>query len=101
MIEVAKNRFLSNPMFKRLLIPYASGERSLSFSVKGIEPGNIFLELLGGTGVIGCISFFYLILKIFRQSREKYKIYPVVIVAASISEVSFLQIIMEPFIICC
>lgn len=78
-------------MFGRgLLIPYASGERSLSFSVKGIEPGNIFLELLGGTGVIGCISFFYLILKIFRQSREKYKIYPVVIVAASISEVSFL-----------
>ena len=92
-IEVAKNRFLSNPMFGRgLLIPYASGERSLSFSVKGIEPGNIFLELLGGTGGIGCISFFYLILKIFRQSREKYKIYPVVIVAASISEVSFFSV---------
>ena len=33
MIEVAKNRFLSNPMFGRgLLIPYASGERSF-FSI--------------------------------------------------------------------
>ena len=92
-IEIAKNRFDSNPICGRgLLIPYISGMRSLSFNIKGIEPGNIFLELLAGTGIIGLMSFTYLILQIFRKAQGKYKIYPIAIVAASISEVSFFSV---------
>lgn len=92
-IAVAKNRFISNPIFGRgLLIPYISGMRSLSFNIEGVEPGNIFLELLAGTGIIGFVGFIYLILKIIAKTSGKYKIYPIVIVAASISEVSFFSV---------
>jgi len=90
---IAMNRFSSNKLFGRgLLIPYEPGIVSYTFNVDGIEPGNIFYELLAGTGVIGTFCFARMILYFFIKGIGKRRIYVFAVILASISEVSFFSV---------
>lgn len=91
--EAAKVRFESNPLFGRgLLISYEPGEVSYSFEEKMFEPGNIFFELLGGTGLVGVLMFVLMILSFFNLAKGKRKIFVLMAVLASMSEVSFFSV---------
>lgn len=92
-VEVARTRFLSNPLFGRgLLISYVPGERLLQLFEDGTEPGNIFVELLAGTGIVGTLAFFRMVWSFFKSSKGKAKLFPAIVIAASISEVSFFSV---------
>lgn len=92
-IEVATTRFMSNPLFGRgLLISYKPGVLSFVFNEDGTEPGNIFLELLGGTGIVGLSVFLLMIWKFYKEAVGKRRIYTLCAVLASISEVSFFSV---------
>lgn len=91
--ELATERFDSNPIMGRgLLIPYEQGIRNYTTSVEGIEPGNLFLELLAGTGVVGTVLFGVMLLHFLISSMGQRKLYVLAIVLASISEVSFFSV---------
>lgn len=92
-LQVAKTRFNSNPLFGRgLLISYKPGVMSFVFNEDGTEPGNIFLELLGGTGIVGLSVFLLMIWKFYGVAVGKRRIYTLCAVLASISEVSFFSV---------
>ena len=98
-LEVAKTRFNSNPLFGRgLLISYKPGVMSFVFNEDGTEPGNIFLELLGGTGIVGLSVFLLMIWKFYGVAVGKRRIYTLCAVLASISEVSFFSVNNYAFI---
>ena len=89
----AMNRFNSNKLFGRgLLIPYEPGTISYSFNENATEPGNIFYELLAGTGVVGVFWFIGMILYFFIKGIGKQRIYVIAVILASISEVSFFSV---------
>ena len=92
-IETALYRYHSNPLFGRgLLISYLPGEKSYILFENGTEPGNIFYELLGGTGIVGVILFAIMCIVFFLRSRGENRIFVVVAIAASIAEVSFFSV---------
>ena len=92
-LNTAMNRFLSSPLFGRgLLISYIPGVRDYRLLESGTEPGTIFLEVLGGTGIIGVILFSVLILAFFHKAKGVYRVLTIAAVFASISEVSFFSV---------
>lgn len=92
-IDIAMMRFKSNPLFGRgLLITYEPGLTNYALSNDGYEPGNIFLELLAGTGGVGLLAFLFMMLLFIRYSLGKRKLYVAVVLLASISEVSFFSV---------
>lgn len=91
--EVAMTRFRSNRLFGRgLLISYEPGITSFIFNEDGTEPGNIFYELLAGTGIIGMICFVRMAISFFSNAMKKNRLYVLTAVLASISEVSFFSV---------
>lgn len=91
--DTAMFRFKSNlSMGRGLLIPYYPGLVTWSLDAGRIEPGNIFIELLAGTGIIGMIAFMVMLLVFFVQGKGKKRMYILVAVLASISEVSFFSV---------
>lgn len=86
-------RFESSPLFGRgLLIEYIPGVRDYSFSNDGTEPGNIFFELLAGTGLVGILVFTLMIVSFLSESNKSMRILPLAVIFTSISEVSLFSV---------